>query len=268
LFLAAAALPAHADRRNPLDGQPAIRNKAEMRKLRFEITPEFFMSTNQDYRFAIGAGLVLRFHITDWLNIGVHGAWTGFNPNTPLENDVRNVLQARDAANGGMYVAPETTLRMHDERVLNMIGMGSIFLSVTPWAGKFSLFSAGFASYDFFVDLGPGFVYYTQNGCCTDNSQDPNNIPPGQLPDPNLQAANRYAGAKAAGMVGVGVHIYFTQYFGLTLELRDYFANANPGGLDANGDRILDGKDERLQNNLFFGLGLTFMLPPKAKITR
>ena len=31
---------------------------------------------------------------------------------------------------------------------------------------------------------------------------------------------------------------------------------------------LLNGDDENIQNNIFFGLGLTIMLPPRAKITR
>ena len=43
---------------------------------------------------------------------------------------------------------------------------------------------------------------------------------------------------------------------------------ANPGGLDVDGNRKLDSKDEGPQNNIFFGIGLTFMLPPSARQTR
>jgi len=249
---------AQAAKRNPLAGQPAIRNKIELRKLRFEITPGFVAAINQDYRQAFGPGLTLRFHITDWLSVGLQGAYL-FNANTPLENQITARLPTNDAS----YTAPNTTLSQHNQRVLNLQAVGSVFLSLTPWAGKFSLFSAGFASYDFFIDLGAGIIYYTQNGCCTVVPQ-----APGALPDPNLQDSSIYAGVKAAGQFGVGAHIYFLDFIGLTLELRDYFGKANPGGLDTNGDRLLNGDDENMQNNIFFGIGLTFMLPPRAKITR
>jgi len=38
-----------------------------MRKLRFEITPQFLVSINQDYKHSFGPGANLQFHITDWL---------------------------------------------------------------------------------------------------------------------------------------------------------------------------------------------------------
>ena len=84
----------------------------------------------------------------------------------------------------------------------------------------------------------------------------------------NINNPSQFSGVKGAGMVGVGVHIYFTDWIGITLELRDYFAKSNPGGLDTNGDRKLNGDDESMQNHIFFGFGLTFMLPPTAKISR
>jgi hypothetical protein len=263
---------ARAERRNPLDGQPAIRHRVEMRSLRFEVTPEFITSTNQDYRHAFGPGLMLRFHIFDWLGIGVQGGYF-FNANTPLEDETRAKLPDQNAGFNYVYGGdPQPSLQIHDQHVLNTKAVGSIFLTITPWSGKFALFSAAFASYDFFVDIGGGIVYYTQNGCCTPPASEVGkmntSVAMGGLPDPNLQDASQFAGVKGAGMVGVGVHIYFTDWVGLTLELRDYFAKSNPGGLDTNGDRVLNGKDETMQNHLFFGFGITFMLPPTAKISR
>src|SRR5690349_16378706 len=92
VVLLLAAGSARADRRNPLEGQPAVRHKVELRKLRFEVSPQFITSTNQDYRFAAGPGVNVAFHITDWVGVGAQVAWTGINSNTPLENKVREQL--------------------------------------------------------------------------------------------------------------------------------------------------------------------------------
>ena len=92
------AATASADRRNPLAGQPAIRNKVEMRKLRFEITPQFLVSINQVYKHAFGPGANLVFHLTDWLGIGVGGTYT-FTTNTALEDKVRGQLPDEPVSN-------------------------------------------------------------------------------------------------------------------------------------------------------------------------
>jgi hypothetical protein len=63
----------------------------------------------------------------------------------------------------------------------------------------------------------------------------------------------------------------------MQLELRDYIHKANPGGGDKDGDRHLcsgqggnpcfGNSDESIQNSIFFGVGVTLMMPPRAKIT-
>jgi outer membrane beta-barrel protein len=250
---------AEAAKRNALAGQPAIRNGKEWRKLRFELTPIFDISTNQDYRFAFGPGVVLRFHIFDWLAVGIHGAYF-FNANTPLENRVREQLPDNYDP-----TTSQPSKAIHDAHILNMQAAASAYVTITPWHGKFTLFSSNAAAYDLFVELGGGMVYYGQNNCCSQFIQPQT---PGQLPDPNTQDGSIYAGVRGAGMFAVGAHLYFLDFLGLTLVLRDYFAVSNPGGLDANGDRELTKADERLQNHLFFGVGLSFMLPPKAKLSK
>jgi outer membrane beta-barrel protein len=271
LTLASLATPAQAQRRNPLEGQPAVRHMIQLRKLRFEVAPQFVTSINQDYKNAFGPGINLQFHILDWLGIGASGTYT-WNSNTPLENQVTGVLPTGPY----MYPGPQPNLDIHNQHVLQINALATVYASITPWHGKISIFSAIFGSYDFFVDGGVAFVNYTQAGCCT--VTDPN-APGGMaiasevakgLPanDPNLQAGKIFAGLKVGGMFGVGVHVYFNEWLALRLELRDYIVGANPGGLDVNGDRLLTSKDEGPQNNLFFGVGLSFFLPPTAKISR
>jgi outer membrane beta-barrel protein len=272
VFLLALSATAHADRRNPLDGQPAIRHKVELRKLRFEITPQFITSTNQDYRHAFGPGANLQFHLTDWLGIGVAGNYL-FNSNTDLENRVRGQLPDENKGAVYIYPGPQPTLQIHDQHVLQINALASVYASITPWAGKFSLFSSLFFSYDFFVNAGLGLVNYTQNGCCSHVARPPHPTPDDiakgiSVPDANLEDASQFAGLKVGGMIGVGVHIFFNEWIGLQLELRDYIVKANPGGLDVNGDRTLTSDDEGPQNNIFFGFGVTLMLPPHAKVSK
>ena len=77
-LLAGAASSASAEhRRNPLAGQPAIRDRVEMRKLRFEISPAFLVDINQDSKHAFGPGAHLVFHITDWLSLSGFGGFAG-----------------------------------------------------------------------------------------------------------------------------------------------------------------------------------------------
>jgi hypothetical protein len=111
-------------------------------------------------------------------------------------------------------------------------------------------------------------VHYAQNPtCCTRVEEHPTASDNPPVGDPNLEDASQYAGFKIGGVIAVGAHMYFNDWIGIQLELRDYIVGANPGGSDVNGDRHLTSDDESAQNNIFFGIGITIMLPPKAKIT-
>jgi outer membrane beta-barrel protein len=261
---------ARAERRNPLAGQPAVRRRLLMRKLRFEATPQFVTSINQDYKHAFGPGLNLQFHLTDWLAVGVQGVYT-LNANTALEDKVRDQLTP-ESESPYVYKHLQPSRDIHDQHVLNIQSIFSAYAQITPFYGKIAFFSALFVNYDLYVNGGIGFVDYVQNHCCSRTEKtDPHPTagdPPGSLPDPNLQDASVFAGLKVGGQIGVGAHIYFNEWLGLQFELRDYIVGANPGGLDVNVDYKLDSKDEGPQNNIFFGVGVTFMLPPTARQSR
>jgi outer membrane beta-barrel protein len=252
---------ARAERRNPLEGQPAVRRRLLMRKLRFEVTPQFVTSINQDYKHAFGPGINMQFHLTDWLAIGVQGVYA-LNSNTGLEDKVRSALPTSYTTQSG----PQPSLQIHDEHVMGINALMSAYAQITPFYGKIAFFSALFVNYDLYVNGGLGLVNYTSSCCSPVNTNGKPNYDPAQA-DPNTQNGH-FDGLKVGGEIGIGAHIYFNEWFGLQFELRDYIVGANPGGLDVNGDRQLNSADEGPQNNLFFGVGLTFMLPPTARQSR
>jgi outer membrane beta-barrel protein len=266
-LLAAAAFSsvAHADRRNPLTGTPALRNKVEMRKLRFEISPQFLVSINQDYKHSFGVGANLEFYITDWLGIGVQGSYM-FNTNTALENAIRDKLPDGNVT-PYMYPGPQPTRQIHDQHVLGINALLSAYAQLVPFAGKFALFSSLFFRYDFYVNAGVGMVNFTQDPKCCSYMIVRHPLPGETVGDPNTEDAGIFAGLKVGGQIGVGMHMFFNEWIGMQLELRDYIVGANQGGGDVNGDRHLTTDDEGVTNNIFFGVGVTLMLPPHAKVT-
>lgn len=262
LLLLLPVAPAAAARRNPLAGQPAVRHRVEMRKLRLELSPLFVTSINQDFKHAFGPGLKLQFHILDWLAVGVEGAYT-LNSRTALDDAVRGQLPTGPASS--YTTPPQPNVGIHDEHLLGINYLGSVYAALTPFSGKISLFSALFLSYDLYGLVGFGLVHYAQDHCCTKNEAPPQD--PTVVGDPNVQNGALFAGNRYGPMAGVGVHLFFNEWIGVHLELRDYIVSANPSGLDTNYDRRLTSDDESIQNNLFFGVGLTLMLPPKARIS-
>lgn len=249
---------AHAERRDPLEGQPSIRHKVEMRKMRFEVTPGLMTSINQDFRTFIGGSVVLQLHLTDWLGIGVQGAFGG-GVDTKLTSTITDILKDTEAG-------PQPSKNQFNDHLASIKALFSAYVAVTPFAGKLSLFGAAFLKYDLYAMVGIGGMLVGNNFVSTSDSLQRDCLDVNVKTDPN-QCDPQNAGFKFGGMFGAGVHLYFTDWVGVNIEVRDYLAPINQGGLDTNSDFKLDGKDESLQNNLFFNLGLTFMLPPTAKIS-
>jgi outer membrane beta-barrel protein len=253
---------ARAERKNPLEGQPAIRHKVEMRKMRFEITPGLMTSINQDFRTFIGGSVVLQFHITDWLGIGVQAGFGG-GLDTGLTSKINDVLQPTE-------LGPQPSKDQFNSHLSDIKGAFSAYATVTPFAGKLSLFGAAFLKYDLYAMAGIGGLLIGNNFAASFNPSAAHQMNECDAPmvhtDPNTCDPEN-SGFKFGGMFGAGVHLYFTNWLGVNIEIRDYLANINQGGLDTNNDFKLNSKDETLANNLFFNLGLTFMLPPTAKIS-
>ena len=265
--LALLAAPAHADRgRNPLEGQPAIRHRVELRKLRLEFTPQVLVSINQPYLIGVGGGAALQFHLTDWLGLGASFHYTQ-NLEAPLVGRITEALPDSYAGTSD----PSSGLKQPSKQMFkdHLIGpqmLVGIYGTLTPIAGKFSLFNTLFAP------LTSNPAAYTDSSSI---SRSTNATALTTANDVNLQTPDPFTGLRPAGLFGIGVHMFFNHFVGLNLELRDYLYKSNPGGLDVsttdnNTDNspVLSGADEYIVSHLYFGIGLTIMIPPGAKISR
>ena len=261
---------AFADKKNPLDGQPAIRHRLELRKRRFEVTPQLAVSMNQDLRHFIGGGLVLDFHINDWLGLALQVAG-GAGVDSALGGAVKNKLvDEKTSAYGDTTIRPK--FQPSQEQYIAHLGsinlLTSLYAQVTPMAGKLSIFGALYLRYDLYVMAGFGLMNISNGWAGYTGAKDPSSScgDPKQNQDPN-KCDPLNSGIKAAFMWGLGLHLFFNEWLALNLELRDFVASTNMGGLDVNGDRALNGDDASVSNNLFAGVGLTFMFPLRAKVS-
>lgn len=276
LVIATQLAPATAqaeDKKNPLAGQPAIRHRIELRKRRFEITPQLQVSMNQDFRHFIGGGAVLNFHINDWLGIALQVAGGG-GVDSALGSSIRDKLipESKIPYNPAM-TSDRPKFQPSQEQYTAHLGSvnlaASLYAQLTPMAGKLSLFGALYLRYDLYVMAGFGLmkVGNTWADYTNANKDSPSRCSTASIDtDPN-KCDPRNDGMKPAFMWGVGLHLFFTDWLALNLELRDFVAKTNMGGLDTNGDRALDESDGLITNNLFAGVGLTFMLPLRAKVS-
>lgn len=261
-----AALSAPALARTPLSEQPAVRHKYELRQRRLEVTPTFEASVAADFKHTLSGGLKLEYHITDALSIGALGFFgTGIDtglldqivtslPDAPDEERTPSKQQALDHAN---------TIPIH----------GGAGLTFTPWFGKMGLFGRAFLSWDFYISGGFGFAI-TKNeydgaddgAVCDSGCTDPD--PAKRLfTDPRNDGPGN-AGFNPGVQFGGGLHVYFSNFAALDLSLRNYMFTDNPSGFDFNFDQKVDAEDRRFLSHLFVGVGVSFFLPPKARVSR
>lgn len=248
---------ASADRKNPLEGQPAVRHRLLLVKQRFEFAPAFESSVNADFQHTFSGGLKLEYHISDMFSIGAVGFYgKGFN--TKLNSRIVDDL-------------PETTddgdpTPTHDEWVqhLNEIqAHGAGYVTVTPWYGKLAAFGKFFVNFDFYFSGGVAFAKL-KNDCCTfDTDPAPGgDLGNGILPDndPNNDPAIN-DGTRIGAYLGGGIHLFLSNWMALDLTVRSYLFSDNPSGLDFNADLAVTDDDNRFLNHLFMGVGLSFFLP-------
>lgn len=265
--------PRHAEerRRNDLHQQPAVRHRLLLVAKRFEATPLFESTINADFRHFVGAGLKLEYHLSDMLSVGALGVFstaidTGLVdkivptlPDTP-------VADSREPSKN-QFLAHLNKMPLH----------GAAYVSLTPWYGKLAAFEAAFVNFDFYFQAGLSFAQL-DSSCpatlCDDPSPGkarPDPMNPGETLPPDLNPRNDAplnSGNRLGAYLGAGIHVFVNEFLALDFTVRDYAFSDNPSGADYNANGFVSDDDSRFLNHLFMGVGLSVMLPMKAKRTR
>jgi outer membrane beta-barrel protein len=261
-------VPAAAGARdNPLAGQPAVRNKVEYRDLRFELTPTFEGTIKADFRHTLSVGIKAEYHLTDYLSVGGM-VFYGFSPNTGLFNQIKATLPTTQPTDDP--TPSQDDAEQHANRIPLHGGAG---LTFTPWFGKLSIFGKVFIDYDIYISGGFGFAK-TENdypGSDTETTCevrcDDANPARRRSTDPRNDGPHN-AGFSPGFQAGAGMHFFFNRFMALDLSVRNYVFADNPSGFDFDADLDVDGDDRRFLSHLFVGVGISFYLPPGAKISR
>jgi outer membrane beta-barrel protein len=257
-----------ADRTSPLEGQPAIRHKMELRAGRFELTPTFEATISADFKQTYAFGAKLDYHLNDWLSVGAL-IFYGVDANTGLMDQIVNSLPAPGTPNTFPTPTQDQALQHANTMPLH----GAVAVTFTPWAGKMGIFGKAFINYDIYIQGGLGFAQ-TKNDfggndtdtICDQNCSDPD--PKKQIFNDPRNDGPHNAGFQPGLMVGGGIHLFFNGWAALDISFRDYLFTDNPGGLDYNADLQVTGDDRRFLSHLFVGVGLSMYLPMKENISR
>lgn len=277
--LAAAVLAApsiaSADRTNDdLASQPAVRHRILLVAKRLEATPLFEATLNADFRHFVGGGLKLEYHMSDMLSFGVIGVGSA-SIDTALTSRIINTLEESDptplpGASSGSREPSKTEFQQH----LNKLPFhGAAYVSLTPWYGKLAAFGKAFVNFDFYFQGGVAFASLQSScdpGVCDDTDPGGPEVVNGMMvPDDNPNDDPPLNSGFRPGLyLGGGIHVFINDFMAIDLAVRDYAFTDNPSGADFNADLAVKDDDSRFLHHLFAGVGVSIMLPMKAKRTR
>jgi outer membrane beta-barrel protein len=237
------------ERRSPLEGQPAVRHRLELRKGRFEGGISTGVSLNRFLRHAILVGAKLEYHLTDWLGVGADFGY-GIGLDTGLSGEIK-----------GKYDANEWSIV--SKRFSDIKLAGDVRATLTPFTGKLALFSKLFFNYDFYA-FGGVALAMTENGGSA-----------GDFGDDDVDAANE--GFRVGAAFGFGMHLFFNKWFSMGLELKDLMFADNESGFDLTRgleqDEVeestvkVNGDDSSFTSHFFVGMNFTFYLPTVPEIS-
>jgi outer membrane beta-barrel protein len=255
----------------------AVRHRRLLVKNRLELAPLFESTINADFRHIIGGGAKLEYHLTDKWSVGVVGvASTAIN--TKLVDKIIPSLEANvDNA------TREPSQAEFTDHLNRMPFHGAAYISLTPWYGKLAAFSQAYVAFDFYFQAGVAFAQLKSN-CPSDICNDP---APGQMrpnpaydpTDPNnsKQFLNPdgnpnndpplNSGSRVGLYLGGGIHVFLNDFLALDMTVRDYAFTDNPSGADFNADLFVSNADNRFLHHLFFGVGISIMLPTTVRRT-
>ncbi|HWO22882.1 MAG TPA: hypothetical protein VNO30_29180 [Kofleriaceae bacterium] len=282
LLLLGIAQEAAAQRRtNDLAKDVAVRHRRLLVKNRLEFTPLFESTINGDFKHIVGGGAKLEYHLTDMISIGGLGVGS-VALNTALVDkiiptfDTQAMKDMKERGPDGMSgTADDLSIREpsqeeFQQRLNKMPLHGAAYVSLTPWYGKLAAFSQAFVAFDFYFQGGLAFARL-DSSCSTMICDDTHpGVSDGDIPadgDPNNDPPLN-SGQRLGLYLGGGIHVFLNDFIALDLTIRDYAFSDNPSGADFDAkDQAVTSDDNRFVHHLFFGAGLSIMLPMKVKRT-
>lgn len=213
-----------------------VQRRAYLKRGSIEVTPMLFTSLNNRFSSSVGPALALVYHVRE--NLGIE-----------LVSSIPGVMRSRYGdlvyeLYDNEQLAPEAV----DMKKLRYFG--AFTLQFSALYGKFDFYGHTI-DYDVYGAAGPAFAS-TQEPCTPAGegtcSADTEQIGRG-LRNPT-ESGDRY---KLAGSIGGGLRLFFADWIGLRVELRDI----------VYGDRATDDggvPTSKIRNNVFFLLGLSFLL--------
>ncbi len=255
----------------PLAGAPAVRHERLYRVGRFEIAPTASFTLLDEFRRTIFFGGRLQYNITDWLGVGVWGAYGAVQSDTGLTVEIdqpggapRNI---ETAVNINHANSDGTGFKPFSDQVAKWNWILAPQAQFTPFRGKLSIFEKIFVDTDAYIHAGVAFNGLQERANCGDGGGDPACIDP-----KSFTLASRVA---VAPTFGIGLHFYFLDFMSLAVEYRAIPFSWNRAGFDVSGagsnnnfpDYKVTSEDRTFKFNQMITIELGFDLPAKPSVS-
>jgi hypothetical protein len=298
-FGAAAFLPAEANAQEilltgPLAGAGAVHELRLYRKGRVEFSPQATFTLLDEYLRQILVGARLNYNLTDFLAIGVYGAFSPEPLKLPagLVDKIQAVNERRAAENEARRAQG---LQPNLQNRLTALNLGNNFedqlgsidwvvapqLTFVPFRGKIALFQSIYIDTDFYFFAGPAIAGVTErdecsgpastldNGCSSERNSGQVDAAGDPIPIPNAETFPMASRIAIAPTFGLGFTFYVNRWNALGFEWRAVPFSRNTGGFDNHGsgpdadfpDQQVNGDDRDLKLNQMLSVSWNFYIP-------
>jgi len=207
----------------PLAGAPAVRQLRLHRAGRLEVAPSISFTLLDEYQRNILAGGRLSYNLTEWLGIGVWGAYGVVHTTTGLSDRIQEVSANRRATEDPGSTNNLLTASSLGPNFKNQLGtinwVVAPQVTFTPFRGKLAIFQKIFVDTDAYFFAGPAFIGLKERADCT-------------------SCVGQFATAtrmQVAPTFGFGLTFYMGKWTSLGLEYRGLPFAWNTGGFDTRG---------------------------------
>ncbi len=250
----------------PLAGAPAVHHMRIYRRNRLQLTPFAGFTLQNPHQRTILFGAQVGYHFLDWLGVSGLFGYGAIGSDTNLTDEI--VAQGVTTDRNRLSLPSRAGF---DEQVGEIDWMGAIQLNFVPLRGKLALFQKAFLDTDFTIFGGVAFVGLTERANTSiDELEAAADVAAAYLASQSADSSR----VAIAATFGANLSMYFTEWFGLTIEWRGLPFAWNTSGTDESGspdgdfpDGVIDSEDRLFQFNHMFNLGFVFYVPPHANVT-
>jgi outer membrane beta-barrel protein len=261
----------------PLAGAPAVRKLRLYRQGRFQVTPHATFTLLDKFQQTILPGLQLDYNFTDWLAVGVYGAFAPepLHLERGLTKKIQKVNEDRDCRDENTGDSDSTTTDCR----LTAINLGPEFadqlgqidwiaapqITGVPFRGKLALFRSIYVDTELYFFAGAGVVGLKERVDCGEGD---NACSLGA----SFERESRIAIGPTAGL---GFTFWVNKWNGLNLQYRLLPFRWNIGGFDTAGgdpdgdfpDAKISKKDRAYVFNQLLTVGWSFYFPTQYRIS-